>query len=260
MGKYPTGLANSTDQVGRYYMRHTTGSVFGIMPGPVYWNRGTQMAGLIEDEAGHDPKRGFAGGYHFETIPLGFAVFGAVMMPGAWGEAYARDIEKYTRFAGMWICGEDLPQAGNRITRDATKKDRFGLAIPHVHYDDHVNDKRMRNHAFTQGRALYDALGAEKVYEATPFASGHNMGSCRMSEQARGRGLQQVGPDPRDPEPVHLGRQPVQHQRRPQPDPDDRRARDPPGRLHRRPDGQTRHLMSPSLDTDLGKRQGLATV
>jgi choline dehydrogenase-like flavoprotein len=105
------------------------------------------------------------------------------MMPGAWGEAYARDIEKYTRFAGMWICGEDLPQAGNRITRDATKKDRFGLPIPHVHYDDHVNDKRMRNHAFTQGRALYDALGAEKVYEATPFASGHNMGSCRMSER-----------------------------------------------------------------------------
>ena len=183
-GKYPTGLANSTDQVGRYYMRHTTGSVFGVMPGPVYWNRGTQMAGLIEDEAGHDPKRGFAGGYHFETIPLGFAVFAAVMMPGAWGEAYARDIEKYTRFAGMWICGEDLPQAGNRITRDATKKDRFGLAIPHVHYDDHVNDKRMRNHAFMQGRALYNALGAEKVYEATPFASGHNMGSCRMSERS----------------------------------------------------------------------------
>jgi hypothetical protein len=52
------------------------------------------------------------------------------MMQGAWGEAYARDIEKYTRFAGMWICGEDLPQAGNRITRDATKKDRFGLADP----------------------------------------------------------------------------------------------------------------------------------
>ena len=42
----------------------------------------------------------------------------------------------------------------------------------------------MRNHAFMQGRALYNALGAEKVYEATPFASGHNMGSCRMSERS----------------------------------------------------------------------------
>jgi hypothetical protein len=85
----------------------------------------------------------------------------------------------------MWICGEDLPQAKNRITRDTAKKDKFGLAFPHVHYDDHVNDKWMRNHAFAQGRAIYESLGAEKVYEATPFASGHNMGSCRMSERPR---------------------------------------------------------------------------
>jgi len=183
-GRFPTGIANSWDQVGRYYMRHTTGSVFGIMPGPVHWNRGTQMAGLVEDEARHDPSRGFVGGYHFETIPLGFAVTPAVMMPGYWGADYARDIEQYIRFAGMWICGEDLPQAGNRITQDATRKDRFGLPIPHVHYNDHANDKRMRDHAFRQGRSIYAALDAEKVYEAPPFASGHNMGSCRMSQKA----------------------------------------------------------------------------
>ena len=152
--------------------------MFGILPGPAYWNRGTQMAGLIEDEAGHAPSRGFAGGYHLETIPVGFAVFGAVMMPGE----YARDIEKYTHFAGMWICGEDLPQAKNRITRDTAKKDKFGLAFPHVHYDDT---------SMTNGCAITRLLKAarstsrwaEKVYEAMPFASSHNMGSCRMSER-----------------------------------------------------------------------------
>ena len=129
------------------------------MPGPVYWNRGTQMAGLIEDEAGHAPSRGFAGGYHLETIPVGFAVFGAVMMPGAWGKEYARDIEKYTHFAGMWICGEDLPQAKNRITRDTAKKDKFGLAFPHVHYD----DTSMTNGCGAQGRAIYESLGRESL-------------------------------------------------------------------------------------------------
>ena len=51
-GKYPNGLANSMNQAGRYYMRYTTGSVFGVMTGPLYWNRGTQMAGLIEDRPG----------------------------------------------------------------------------------------------------------------------------------------------------------------------------------------------------------------
>jgi choline dehydrogenase-like flavoprotein len=67
--KYPDGLANSSGQVGRNFMRHTTGAVYGIMPGPVHLDRGTQMAGIIMDEARFDPTRGFAGGYEMETLP-----------------------------------------------------------------------------------------------------------------------------------------------------------------------------------------------
>ena len=40
--KFPDGLANSSGQVGRNYMRHMTGAVYGIMPGPVHLDRGTQ--------------------------------------------------------------------------------------------------------------------------------------------------------------------------------------------------------------------------
>ena len=39
--KFPDGLANSSGQVGRNFMRHTTGAVYGIMPGPVHLDRGT---------------------------------------------------------------------------------------------------------------------------------------------------------------------------------------------------------------------------
>lgn len=177
---FPDGLANGSGQVGRNYLRHTTGSVFGVMPGPVNWHRGTQMAGLIEDEAVYAPERGFVGGYYFETIPLGFAVTPAVMMPGEWGREYTRDIEKYDHMAGMWICGEDMPQESNRITL-SDEKDANGMPVPHVHFDDHPNDVAMRNHAFRQGRAVYESLLAEKVYEAPPFPSGHNMGTARMS-------------------------------------------------------------------------------
>src|ERR1700726_1166456 len=69
--KYPDGLANSSGQVGRNYMRHTTGSVFGVFKEPVHFYRGTVMAGIVTDEAGFNPKRGFAGGYELETISLG---------------------------------------------------------------------------------------------------------------------------------------------------------------------------------------------
>src|SRR6202022_3384596 len=46
---FPHGLANSSGQVGKNYMRHTTGSVFATFAKPVHMNRGTIMAGIVRD-------------------------------------------------------------------------------------------------------------------------------------------------------------------------------------------------------------------
>ena len=41
----------------------------------------------------------------------------------------------------------------------------------------------MRNHAYKQGRAVYDAVGARQVFETPPYPSTHNLGTNRMSER-----------------------------------------------------------------------------
>ncbi len=180
--KFPDGLANSSGQVGRNFMRHTSGAVYGIMPGAVHLDRGTQMAGIIKDESRHDPARGFAGGYEMETLPgFGLAGVAANMSPGAWGREYAKDIEQYRNVACMWIVGEDMPQEANGVTLHPTEKDQHGLPIPIVHFKDHPNDLAMRNYAFRTGGDVYRAAGAVKVYERGPFSSTHNMGTCRQS-------------------------------------------------------------------------------
>ena len=51
---FPDGLANSSGQVGRNYMRHTTGSVYAVFDKPVHFYRGTIMAGIMQDEARND--------------------------------------------------------------------------------------------------------------------------------------------------------------------------------------------------------------
>jgi len=183
---FPDGLANSSGQAGKNFMRHTTGAVYGIMPGSVHLDRGTQMAGIILDEAGHDPNRGFAAGYLLQTLP-GFGLAGVVanMSPGAWGREYARDIEQYRNVACMWIVGEDMPQEKNGVTLHGSEKDQYGLPIPVVNFEDHANDAAMRNHAYKAGRAVYEAGGATKVYERLPFASTHNLGTCRMAANPR---------------------------------------------------------------------------
>ena len=47
---FPDGLANSSGQVGRNYMRHMTGSVYAAFDKPVRMWRGTTMAGIDDDQ------------------------------------------------------------------------------------------------------------------------------------------------------------------------------------------------------------------
>jgi choline dehydrogenase-like flavoprotein len=182
---FPDGLANSSGQVGRNYMRHTTGSVYATFEKPVHMYRGTTMAGIVRDEARFDTSRGFAGGYELETLSLGLPFMAAFLNPGAWGRSFTSAMDGYDHMAGMWIVGEDMPQETNRITLHASEKDTFGMAIPNVHFDDHPNDVAMRNHAFRQGSTLYEAVGATRTIHTPPYPSTHNLGTNRMSANAR---------------------------------------------------------------------------
>jgi choline dehydrogenase-like flavoprotein len=183
--KFPDGLANSSGMVGKNYMRHTTGSVYAMFPKPVNMYRGTTMAGIIRDEARLDPSRGFFGGYEMETLSLGLPFLAAFLDPGAWGKDFTSALDLYENTAGMWIVGEDMPQEKNGVTLHKTEKDQFGLPIPNVHFDDHPNDIAMRSHAYKSGTAVYDAVGAARVVETPPYPSTHNLGTNRMSENAR---------------------------------------------------------------------------
>jgi len=182
---FPDGLANSSGQVGKNYMRHMTGSVYAVFDKPVNMYRGTTMAGIITDESRNDPSRGFVAGYEMETLSLGVPFMAAFLDPGAWGREFSSAMDMYDHMAGMWLVGEDMPQESNAITLHPTEKDQHGLPIPNVHFDDHANDIAMRNHAFKQGGAVYDAVGATRIFPTPPYPSTHNLGTNRMSEKPR---------------------------------------------------------------------------
>jgi choline dehydrogenase-like flavoprotein len=143
------------------------------------------MAGIVTDESANNPKRGFAGGYEMETLSLGLPFMAAFLNPGAWGREFASAMDGYPNMAGMWLVGEDMPQESNRITLHPTEKDRFGMPIPNVHFDDHPNDVAMRTHAFRQGKTIYEAAGAKRTILTPPYPSTHNLGTARMAATAR---------------------------------------------------------------------------
>lgn len=110
---FPDGLANSSGQVGRNYMRHMTGSVYGIFEKPVHMYRGTTMAGIVRDEATPNTKRGFVGGYEMETLSIGVPFMAAFMDPGGWAAPSAR---RWTAMSTWPACGSSARTCRRRPT------------------------------------------------------------------------------------------------------------------------------------------------
>ena len=179
--QFPDGLANSSGQVGRNYMRHLTASSYARFEQPVHMYRGETMAGIIADESRLDDSRGFVGGYYMQTLSLGPAFLAAFADPGAWGPAFTEIMDGYENTAGLWIVGEDMPQSTNRVTLNTDALDQHGLPVPNVNFDDHPNDVAMREYAWRRTAELYRAVGATGVTSTPPYPATHNLGTCRMS-------------------------------------------------------------------------------
>jgi hypothetical protein len=137
LSQFPKGLANSSGQVGKNYMRHTSGTVWGIFERPVRMYRGIAMGGFIKDEQYHRPDRGFAGGYYIQTNGCGLFSFASSLGASAdvnhWGPDFTSAIKSYQNTAGIWFVGEDMPKERNCVTPHPSEKDQFDVPIPNVH-------------------------------------------------------------------------------------------------------------------------------
>jgi choline dehydrogenase-like flavoprotein len=180
--QFPDGLANSSGQVGRNYMRHLTASSYARFEQPVHMYRGETMAGIIADESGLDDSAASSAATTWRRCRWA-GVPRRLRRPGAWGPAFTEIMDGYEHTAGMWIVGEDMPQSTNRVTLNTSVTDQHGLPVPNVHFDDHANDVAMREYAWEKGAAIYEAVGATATHRTPPYPSTHNMGTARMSER-----------------------------------------------------------------------------
>ena len=247
--KFPDGLANSSGQVGRNYMRHMTGSVYARL----------RQAGAHVSRHDHGrhrpatrqrtiPQRGFVGGYEMETLSIGLPFMAAFLDPGGVGPRRSPSaLDDYDNMAGMWIVGEDMPQENNRDhaarrregqARPAGRRTCISTTIP--------TTSRCATTPTRQG--IGDLRGGRRHADLPDAALSVDPQSRHQPDERepRRRRRQQVRPDARHQEPVRLGRQPVHHRRRRKPDTDDRGAGDPAGGLHRRTDVGQNDLTSAS--------------
>lgn len=192
----PNGLANSSGQVGKNFMCHVTGTAFAVMPFDVHAYKGIVTTGLVDDFSGNEPEaRGYVGGYNFVTVAMGMATLSIFAQPGSligkpgsrgnWGRPLVDLMENYPRLAGIHFVGEDMPVPGNGVSLHPTLKDAFGMPLSVLTYNDHPNNKLMREHAWQRAEEIFIAAGAESVLRVPPFPDTHLMGTCRMGNDPK---------------------------------------------------------------------------
>ncbi len=173
-----TGLANSSDQVGRNFMAHVATQVWGTFADEMRPNKGFP-ASLITEDMIRPSDADFAGGYLIQSlgiVPITWAVQVA-RGRGLWGQALVDYIRQYNYVAGLGINGDCLPSAANRLELSA-EIDDTGLPKPLICYSYGENETRMSTHAERLMTRIWQAAGATDLW--TFRRSAHTIGTCRL--------------------------------------------------------------------------------
>lgn len=183
--RFPTGLANSSNLVGKYFMAHFALSIFGLFEEPTFPHLGINGGNLISQDGYDKDKRskGF-GSYQW--------VIGAALKPNdLLGIANARTelmgaelhtfMQRATRHIGtMGTTAEVLPELSNRIEL-ADRKDSSGMPIARLVYNHSDNTKALMGHCENEGREIFKAAGAQEHWHGGT-ASVHMMGGTIMGD------------------------------------------------------------------------------
>lgn len=185
----PEGVANNRGQVGRYLMGHPMVTSSFLMPEPIWGGRGPQaVSGITSFRDGEFRRRHAASKWALTNSPdLHAYCVALIERKRDWAGIRNRLRSYASRAAGLGIEFEDLPEAANRITLSAHRRDAMGLPAPDVHYrlGEYVKAAVREAEAFHD--RLLGWLGAEKLAstaagEAWPH---HIMGTTRMGNDPR---------------------------------------------------------------------------
>lgn len=191
--RFPNGLGNDSDMVGRNLMDHHSGTgATGIvthMNDKYFYGR--RPAGFLIprfrniDEA--STVQDFVRGYNFQGDGERHEWQDTMHTHGLLGEALKKHIQKPGPWS-IWMAawGECLPNPNNRITLHPTKKDPWGLPLVDIHFNWGDNEKAMWADAEKTAAEMLEQAGFENVepfnYKKIAGISVHEMGTARMGK------------------------------------------------------------------------------
>jgi choline dehydrogenase-like flavoprotein len=189
-GRFPNGLANGNDLVGRNATFHEYSAAVGIFDDPIYaWAGGGYVSASSFQFYEHDASRGHVSGGHIAAAGVGIPLPINWGLPGrpSWGaEAKAVDREYFNHSMAVAMVLHDMPQHNNRVDLDDEVVDAWGLPVARVTLTPHPNDLAQGHFLIDRCGEILEAAGAkevDRVYaERVTGNCSHQHGTTRMGD------------------------------------------------------------------------------
>ena len=195
--RYPNGLGNGSDVIGRYLVEQFRLQVEAFVPeligSPASNDDGISGAhSYVPRFEPTDAKRGYLRGFGLPITGIGCgsnARFAKGL--GGFGLSYKRSVKKhYPALIKLLPYGEVLPYRHNRISVEGTPNDRFGFPLLRIEYDIGENERKMISRIYDVCEEILHEMKAETLpYQRgeieTLGTSIHEHGTCRMGEDPK---------------------------------------------------------------------------
>ncbi len=190
--RFPNGLANSSDLVGRYLTGHITAGITGYLDHLVSTkpinNDGATDHSYIPRFNLDGKKREYVGGYGYQNQFASFMFPHQARSLKGFGKAFKQEVrELQPGFFFMGGFGKVLGRPENRVTVDPAHPDAYGIPIPVVHFRFCENDLALWKDMRERAKEILHAAGCRLIVDDTEpsgFAS-HETGTARMGHDPR---------------------------------------------------------------------------
>jgi choline dehydrogenase-like flavoprotein len=181
--RFPDGLGNDFDQVGRYLMVQGAPQTAGRFDAEVRMYKSPPPEVSSEQFYETDPAKPYKRGFSIQTVsPLPITWAEHVAAQGHWGATLRQYMSDYVHWSCLGALCEFLAQPDNRVTL-AEEKDRYGLPVANFAYGQCDNDTRLMHAAQGVMERILQAAGADEVITINRYA--HLVGGARMAADER---------------------------------------------------------------------------
>jgi choline dehydrogenase-like flavoprotein len=180
--RFPNGLGNDHDQVGRNVMVQGAPQTSGRFAETVRMYKAPPPEVSTEQFYETDPSKPYKRGFAVQNIsPMPITWAEHVAAQGHWGATLREYMRDYIHWATFGALCEFLPLPDNRVTL-ADECDRHGLPVAHFSYSQCDNDRALVEAAQSVMEDMLRAAGAEEVMTIKRYA--HLVGGARMALRA----------------------------------------------------------------------------